>query len=141
MRYGFAMTIEYLTRYWALLIASVLATAVLLFVVFRVFQDSARGRLQTALKHLREREKAAQAARRTVDSAVAKVERQLARADSVAPRHSEAAKEALEEAREVQKLVDDQVLVVKNNVRTVILEDYPPKRHEAMRRRYLAEST
>jgi len=141
LRYGFLMTIEYLTKYWALLIASVLGLAVLLFVVFRVYQDSSRGRLQAAFDHLRERQKAAQAASKAVDKAVAKLDRLQGKPDSIAPRQVEAAREALGEAREVQKLVDDQVLVVKNNVRIVIVEDYPPKRHEAMLSRYLDERT
>ena len=135
------MTFEYLTQYWALAIASVLGTAVLMFVVVRLFQDSARGRLGAAVRQLQEREKAAQAAGRAVHKAVARLERLQAKPDSVAPRQTEAAREALEEARDLQKLVDDQVLVVRNNVRTVILEDYPPKRQAAMRHKYLAERT
>jgi len=139
--YGFTMTIDTLTQYWALVIASVLGAAVMIFLVFRVFHDSTRGRLQAAVKHLRERQKAAQAASRVVDRAVAKLDRLQSRSESVSPSQVQGARDALEEARGFQKLVDDQVLVVRNNVRTVILEEYPPKRHAAMRHKYLAERT
>ena len=133
------MTIEYLMQNWALVVASILGTAVLFFVLFRVFQDSARGRLQANVRQLRNRERAAQTAARAVEKATARLERLRAKADAVKPRHAEEAKEALGEARELQKIIDSQVLVARNNVRTLILEEYPPKRHEAMRNKYLAE--
>jgi len=139
LRYGFCMTVKFLTQNWALVIASVLGTAVLLFVLFRLIQDSAGGRLRTTVDQLRDREKAARAAGKTVDKAVGRLDRLLAKTDSAIPRQVEAAREALEEAQEIQKLVDDQVLVARNNVRLLILEDYPVKRHEAMRYKYLAE--
>jgi len=133
------MTIEYLMQNWALVVASILGTAVLFFVLFRVFQDSARGRLQANVRQSRNRERAAQTAARAVEKATARLERLRAKADVVKPRRAEEAKEALGEARELQKIIDGQVLVARNNVRTLILEEYPPKRHEAMRNKYLAE--
>ena len=133
------MTIEYLMQNWALVVASILGTAVLFFVLLRVFQDSARGRLQANVRQSRNRERAAQTAARAVEKATARLERLRAKADVVKPRRAEEAKEALGEARELQKIIDGQVLVARNNVRTLILEEYPPKRHEAMRNKYLAE--
>ena len=133
------MTIEYLMQNWALVVASILGTAVLFFVLFRVFQDSARGRLQANVRQSRNRERAAQTAARAVEKATARLERLRAKADVVKHRRAEEAKEALGEARELQKIIDGQVLVARNNVRTLILEEYPPKRHEAMRNKYLAE--
>ena len=133
------MTPDYLMQNWALVIASILGTAVLLFVLLRAFQDSARGRLQANVRQLRNRERDALAVARAVDKAAAKLERLRARADAVKPRLADEAREALEETRELQKIIDGQVLVARNNVRTLILEEYPPKRHEAMRKKYLAE--
>ena len=40
-------------KYWALIIASILALGILLFVVFRLLQDSTRGQLVQALHNLR----------------------------------------------------------------------------------------
>ena len=135
------MTLEYLTQFWALVVASVLGTAVLLFVLVRLFQDSAGGRLSAAVRQLRDREQAARAARKAVDKAAAKFDRLRAKGDAAIPRQVEAAREALEETQEIQKLVDDQVLVARNEVRILILEEYPEKRHAAMRYKYLAERT
>ena len=62
------------------------------------------------------------------------------RGDKVPPNKLLAAKDALAEARETERLLKDQVLVLRNNARTIILQDYPPARHGAMLRRYLGES-
>ena len=37
----------------------------------------------------------------------------------------------------MQKIANDQVLIARNQVRKIILEEYPPKRHAAMRLKYL----
>lgn len=135
------MNAAFLQQHWALLIASVLILGVALFVVFRLIQGSRRGRFAEALERLRERERALAAATRTVAKTKARVEKLQARGDSVPPGKLLAARDALEEARETERLLNDQVLVVRNAARTVILEEYPPNRHEAMRRKYLREST
>lgn len=133
------MTIEYLLRNWALVIASILGAAVLLFALFRVFQDSAHGRLRAIVQQLRRREGDAQAARKAVEKAVARLERLRSKAESVKPRHVEEASGTLEDARALQKIADDQVLIARNHVRKLILEEYPPKRHAAMRSKYLQQ--
>lgn len=131
--------IDILGKYWALVAASVLGTGVLLFVVFRVFEDSGRGRLLGKVRELRSRERDANKAQEAVDKAAARLERLRASADSVKPRHGQEASEVLEDARALQKIADDQVLVARNHVRKIILEEYPPKRHAAMRARYLRQ--
>lgn len=131
------MSIEDLTRYWALLAASVIGLAIALFVVYRVLQDSRRGRLASELQQLEERRKARRDAQRTLDKARTRLERLQARADSAAPRRVDEARSACREAEEDLRLIDDQLLIVGNRVRTIILEDYPPKRQAAMRRRFL----
>ena len=134
------MTIDDLQQYWALVIASVLGLGIVLFVLFRVSQDSRRGRLGSALTYMRDRERAAQAAAKVVEKATTKIERLRARSDSVAPKQAENARDALQEAQELEKLIADQLLIARNNVRMLIFEEYPPKRHEAMRSKYLGES-
>lgn len=131
------MTLEFVSKNWALVAASVLGTAVLLFVVFRAFQDSARGRLQATVRGLRDREQQVRATNLAVDKAVATLDRLQRNAASVRPRRLQEAAEALEDARALAKIASDQVLVARNHVRKIILEDYPPSQHDAMRRRYL----
>ena len=128
------------TQYWALIIASVLGLGILLFVIFRVLQDSRRGQLAGALKELREREQTLQSASKTVSKSLSRCEKLAAAGDKVPPNKLLAAKDALAEARETEALLKDQVLVLRNNARTIILQDYPPARHEAMCRKHLGES-
>jgi hypothetical protein len=134
------MTIDYLQQNWALLIAGVLGLGIALFVLFRASQDSRRGRLGSALTYMRDRERAARKAVKALEEATHKIERLRARSESVPPKQADAARDALLEAQEVQKLIDDQLLIARNNVRLLITEEYPPKRHEAMRSKYLGES-
>ena len=49
------MTLSFLEQHWALVSASVVATAVLLFASWRGWQDSARGRLAAARRRLRDK--------------------------------------------------------------------------------------
>ena len=135
------MTIDDLQQNWALLIASVLGLGIVLFVLFRTSQESRRGRLGSALTYLRDRERAAQKAAKALDKAGSRIERLRARSESVPPKQADAARDALTEAQELQKLIDDQLLIARNNVRMLITEEYPPKQHEAMRRKYLGEGT
>ena len=127
-------------KYWALIIASVLGLAVLLFVVFRLLQDSRRGHLASALRDLREREKTLQSTSKKVSKCLKKCEKLAAAGDRTPPNKLLEAKDALAEARETEALLNDQVLVLRNNARTIILQGYPPTKHEAMCRRYLGEN-
>lgn len=127
-------------QYWALIIASVIGLAILLFVVFRLLQDSRRGQLSSALIDLRERDKALYSASKNVAKLLVKYEKMAAAGDKVPPNKYLAAKDALAEARETEALLKDQVLVLRNNARTIILQDYPPTKHEAMCRKYLGEA-
>jgi peptide subunit release factor 1 (eRF1) len=137
LRYGFAMTLQYAIHNWAMLVASVLGTAVLLFVIYRVYQDSAQGRLQAAVSLLHKRESKARVAHKAVEKSAARLERLRAKAESVKPRHGQEASEALEDARALHKIADDQVLIAQNHVRKIILEEFPPTRHDALRNKYL----
>ncbi len=131
------MTAEIIIRNWALVAASVLGTAVLLFVLFRLYRQSGRGRLRATVRELRSQEQAAMKARVAVDKAAGRLDRLRARAASTKPRLVQEAEGLLHDARALQKIANDQVLIARNHVRKIILEEYPPRRHEALRRRLL----
>jgi hypothetical protein len=134
------MTAELLQQHWALVIGSVLALAIALFVLLRVLGQSRRGRFAKALGDLRERERALGKASDAADKAAARLSRLSAKGDSIAPNKLLAAKDALVGAQEEEKLLREQVLVVRNNARTIILDEFPPKRHESLLRRHLGET-
>ena len=134
------MTRDFVQQNWALILASVLIVAIALFVLYRLLQGSRRGRLAAALNHMRERERALEAATRSVKKAGSRLEKLQGKGDSVPPGQVMAAKDALVEAQETERLLQEQVLVVRNQARLVILEEYPTKDHDAMRRKYLRET-
>ena len=131
------MTVEFITRHWSLLGATALFTAIGLFLAFRVYTDSASGQLGARVRALRSRYRDVDNA----ESALARAEKRLARltgkSASVKPRHVEEAREALDDARALLKIASDQVLIAENHVRKTILDEFPPKRQEALRTRYL----
>jgi hypothetical protein len=131
------MTLEFLQMHWALVAASVVGLAVLLFVAWRAWLDSSRGRLQAAHRRLHARRLEAARQRRIVQRATVKLERLQGNAGSVKPLRLQEATEAVQDARALLKIASDQVLIAENHVRKIIVEEFPPKRHERMRRKYL----
>jgi hypothetical protein len=131
------MTFDVLSRHWALLSASVLGFAIVLFVLWRLWLDSARGQLRGELRRLREANRRAHRQHLAVENLTATLDRLLARADSVKPRRVQETREAVQDARALLKIATDQVLIARNHVRRIIVEEFPPRRHEAMRNKYL----
>jgi len=131
------MLLDLVTRNWALVIASVLGTAILLFVLFRLYADSPRGRLRRCVRTLRAKQAAAGRARRRLGKAQRRLARLQGRAASVRPRLVSEADEAVQDARMLQKIADDQVLIAIRLVRELILEEFPPNRHDVLRNKYL----
>jgi len=131
------MTVEFLQQNWALAGASVIGVAVLLFALWRGWQDSARGRLGAALAQLGQKRTQARRKQRSLRKARVRLERLRSRAEHVRPRRVQEAMEALQDAEALAKIAGDQVLIAENHVRKIIVEDFPPKRHEALRARYL----
>ncbi|MEJ2129185.1 MAG: hypothetical protein P8X81_10105 [Woeseiaceae bacterium] len=129
-----------LQHYWALIAASILILGVALFVLYRLLEDSRRGRLAKALNHLHERERALSKASKSLGKAQGRLEKLQSRGDSVPPGKVLEARDAVQAADETVRLLNDQVLVVRTNARTVILEDYPPKQHAALLKRCLGET-
>lgn len=130
------MSGDFAVRNWALLLAALLAAAVYGYVAIR---QSARVRLGVAVWRLRGVERKAKSAASALAKAGGRLDRLRARADSEKPRLLDEAAEAVQDARLARKIADDLLLIARKDVRTVIVEEYPPKRHAALRRRYLAE--
>mgnify|MGYP001828913665 CR=1 FL=1 len=131
------MTFDLLQQHWALFIAGIVGTAVLLFAAWRAWLDSPRGRLRTARRRLRDKRVAAlrqQSALQRLSSALDSLEK---KANSITPRRLREAAEAVQDAEALLKCAGDQVLVAENHVRKIIVDDFPPRHHERMRSRYL----
>jgi hypothetical protein len=131
------MTLAQLQQHWALVGASVLGTAVLLFVLWRAWLESPRGRLAAARRHLQAALATARKRQKKLQSLASRLDRLEAAADSVKPVRLRETAEGVQDAEALLKIATDQVLVAENRVRKVIVEEFPPNRHERMRNRYL----
>ena len=100
------MTSTFLQQHWALVSAGIVGAAVMIFVLWRTWLDSARGRLSAARRHLRDKCLAQERQRKAL-------QRLSARLDDFEARAAE------------------------NHVRKIIVEEFPPKRHDRMRGKYL----
>jgi Flp pilus assembly protein TadB len=135
------MMSEFFAQHWALVAACVIAAGVALFVLVRLVQDSTRGRLAAAVASLRDKEKAARKAASRVRNATTRLTKLEQRADTTKPRFIEEAQGGLEDARALQKIADDQVLVARNAVRQIIVTEFPPRRQGPLRRRLLPQDS
>ena len=131
------MTFDQLQQHWALLGASVLGLAILLFAGWRAWLDSPRGRLHQARKELRTKVREARKHWRAGGRATVRLERLVAKSESVRPSRLQEATDAVQDAQALLKIANDQVLIAENHVRRIIVEEFPPKYHERMRQRYL----
>ena len=131
------MNLDAFTPYWAPLIASVIGVGVMLFVAWRLYQQSARGRLHAGTATLRRRERDADKVARRVAKAESELDRLRRRADSVTPRRLSEVESELADALALQKIRDDLVLVAQNQLRQIIVEEFPPRQHEDLRQKLL----
>ncbi len=135
------MNLEFLTRHWALVLAGILAAVITLFVVFRVWSDSAGGQLRAMHNALLRRRQELSRHQKVADKAEKKLAKLRARADSVKPRHLQEAAEALEDAAELAKIANDQVMIAETRLRELILEEFPQNQHTALRARYFGDES
>jgi hypothetical protein len=131
------MTMHLLTQNWALVAASVMSLAILLFVLYRLYEASPRGRLGAHVAVLRKHKNEVTQAETRLAKASEKLSALRSRADTTKPRLLSEAEEAIQDAQSLQTIAGDQVLRAKKRVRQVILEEFPPKRHDGLRNKYL----
>lgn len=133
------MDMELLKGNWALLIAAVLALIVLVIIAVHLIGRSAAGQLRRTVKDLKKARQQEVEAIKSVDKAERIARRLQGDAERTKPRRLQEAKEALQDARALAKIANDKVLVAQNHVRRVIHEEYPPRRQEKLRKKYLPD--
>jgi len=131
------VTVDFLIRNWALVVASILATGILVFVLVRLYRESDRGQLGNLVRELQGRYKAVARAQKGLDKASERLDGLRENAPTVKPRHVEEAGESVEDALLLLNNANDQVLIAEKDVRQLILDEYPPDRQEALRQKYL----
>ncbi len=128
---------EFLIRHWGLLAAALLLIAAALHIALSGWQRSASGKLRHALAAMQEQRRVALKAGDATEKAEFRLDKLLQSRDKVRPSDLQEAKEALQDARALQKIADDRLLVTENHVRQIILEEFPPVRQYKLRSRYL----
>ena len=129
---------DVLKTHWALVLGVLIALPVSVSVVVHLVRRSAHGQLQRVRADLKLALRTRRSASRHVDRAERRVNKLLAHKQDVKPRLLQEANEALEDARALAKIADDKVMIAENHVRRVIVEEFPPRKHDRMRRRYLS---
>ena len=128
---------QWVTQNWALVAASVMGLAILLFVLYRLYDASPRGRLSAHVAVLRKHKNEVTQAETRLAKASEQLSALRSKADVVKPSLLSEAEEAIQDAQSLQKIAGDQVLRAQKLVRDVILEEFPPKRHDGLRNKYL----
>ena len=131
------MTLADLQQHWALIGAAGLGAIVLLFAGWRAWLDSSRGRLRAARRRLLRKRREAVKCLRAGERAKARLEGLVGRSESVKPVRLQEARDVLQDAEGLLRIARDQVLIAENHVRKIIVEEFPPKHHERLRRRCL----
>ena len=133
------MNLDALRQNWGLAVAGLLLLVVLAIVFAAIYRRSARGQLASTVRALRQARRECLKSERQVEVLTAKVAKLRERARSVKPRVLTETSEALDDARALAKIQRDRVLVAANHVRRVIYQEYPPAKHDALRRKHLPD--
>lgn len=131
------MTMQLITQNWALAAASVLGTAIFLFVLVRLYEASPRGRLRAQLASLRQCQADAVRIEARLTRASEKLDALRSKSESTRPSLLSEAEEAVQDAQALRQITADQVLRAKKQLRDVILEEFAPNRQDELRSKYL----
>jgi hypothetical protein len=133
------MNLQSLTENWALWAALLPATMAAAVVAWFVYRRSARGQLRAALKAHKAAERGLNKASRTVRGMQGRLQRLMKKVGKVKPRLLQEARDELEDAQALERIMNDKVQVTRNLVRRAIFEEFPPAKHERLRARHLPE--
>lgn len=125
---------------WALIVAAVIGFIIIVLVIIQLIKKSARGQLRQTLQALAKARQDEAKAIKSVEKAEHIARRLYDNQDRAKPRYLQEAKDALQDARALAKIAKDKILIAENHVRRVILQEFPPLKHEAMRQRYLPDA-
>jgi regulator of protease activity HflC (stomatin/prohibitin superfamily) len=131
------MDLNVLKSNWALVAAAVIGVIIALIVLSQLIRRSAAGQLRKTAQELKRARKDEAKALKAVAKAERNARRLHEKADIVKPRHLQEAKDGLGDARALAKIANDKVLIAANHVRRVIFEEYPPRKQEMLRQKYL----
>ena len=130
---------ENLQANWAVWLALAAVMIAIVAIAPRLLRRTSSAKLKRVVDDMRKARKDLKKCLRTTKKAEKKLESMAKRAERVKPRLLQEAKEAVEDARALQKILNDKVLVTENHVRRVIYDEYPPKLHDRLRKKFLPQ--
>jgi len=133
------MNLESLQSDWAVWLALGAIIIALAVLAPKLLRMTSRSKLKQVLADLKAARKELRESVRTSRKGEKKVQKLVARAKKVKPRILQEAKEALEDAQALEKILQDKVMVAENHVRRVIHDEFPPAEHERMREKHLLQ--
>jgi uncharacterized protein YlxW (UPF0749 family) len=137
--YWVFMTLESMQSDWAVWLALGAIVIAIVVLLPKLLKMTSRSKLKRVVADMKVARKDLRRLVRKVQRAEKKVRKLAARADRVKPRILQEAKEALEDAEALAKILHDKVMVTENHVRRVIHDEFPPAAHERMRKKHLPQ--
>ncbi|MEO1248132.1 MAG: hypothetical protein AAFX56_20845 [Pseudomonadota bacterium] len=123
-------------QHWALFAAATAAAVAVTAIAILLWRQSRSGRLRRALKLRRQRLRALAKAAKCARRAKHVLSRLQAKSATIAPNRLVEAEGRYQDCRRLAEIAADQLLVAENRLRKIIVEEFPPGRHEALRQRY-----
>lgn len=122
---------------WAVWLALLAVLIALVAIAPRLLRRTSRFKLNRVVADMKQSRKEFRQVARAAAKAEKRAERLSKRAEHVKPRILQEAKDAVEDAKALQKILHDKVMVSENHVRRVIYDEFPPTEHERLRKKYL----
>lgn len=141
MLYSGVMEWQLAKENWALFAALVVALMVAANIALQTLTRTPSGRLRRVRGDLEQERRKLARAQAAARKAEMRVDRLMQKQESVRPRVLQEARDALQDARALAKIADDRFMVAENHVRRIIHEEFPPRKQERLRRKYLPERT
>lgn len=133
------MNMAALSSNWALILAVVPALIAIVLISRLLISRTASGQLRGVLEGYRDAQKELSDAQKSRRKTAARVEKLVSKAGKTVPRVLQETKGAAEDAKSLEKIAGDRVLVAANHVRRVIHEEFPPDQQQALRNKYLPQ--
>lgn len=126
---------------WALFGALAVALMVAVSIATQTLTQTPSNRLRRVRGDLEEERRKRSRAGAAARKAEVRVDRLMQKQQTVKPRVLQEARDALQDARALAKIAEDRFMIAENNVRKIIHEEFPPRKHDRMRRKYLPDRT
>lgn len=122
---------------WAAWLALAAVFVALIIILPGILARTSRAKLDRVLADMKKVQRELKKLSRATRRAERKLEKLTKRAQRVRPRVLQEAKDALEDVQALKKILADKLMVAENHVRKVIHDEFPPREHERLRKKYL----